>query len=338
MAPPRSRGRCTNRTGRTPPVLSRYGIRTFHDLTIVRPQADARAHMDAFAALAPVSEAYAHLPVAEAFDWSRVGRQLGTGEWYLVAFRSIRRLDADEVRLTEFDDRAHHEAQSSPGFVHYFKGPAAADRSCLSFCLWTSRAEARAAAGRPAHIEAVSVHQRDVRALHARVPARHRPGKARRCCSSRTTRCPRPTRPASSLPRVRAAAAPRRPFRFLRPSRPDLAQPGRGPGSGAGTLGVHGDRFVHRVAAGVEADAEPHAPRSRRRPRSRPGSSRGPATPSRTPNRGPCRRSTRSTPRSARTSRRSPAPTARSSRARRRSTAAPPGGSSGRCRPPARRR
>ena len=113
--------------------------------------------MDAFAALAPVSEAYAHLPVAEAFDWSRVARQLGTGEWYLVAFRSIRRLDADEVRLTEFDDRAHHEAQSSPGFVHYFKGPAEADRSCLSFCLWTSRAEARAASGRPAHIEAVSV-------------------------------------------------------------------------------------------------------------------------------------------------------------------------------------
>jgi hypothetical protein len=113
--------------------------------------------MDAFAALAPVSEAYAHLPVAEAFDWSRVGRQLGTGEWYLVAFRSIRRLDADEVRLSEFDDRAHHEAQSSPGFVHYFKGPAEADRSCLSFCLWTSRAEARAASGRPAHIEAVSV-------------------------------------------------------------------------------------------------------------------------------------------------------------------------------------
>jgi hypothetical protein len=113
--------------------------------------------MDAFAALAPVSEAYAHLPVAEAFDWSGVGRQLGIGEWYLVAFRSIRRLDADEARLTEFDDLAHHEAQSSPGFVHYFKGPAEADRSCLSFCLWTSRAEARAASGRPAHVEAVSV-------------------------------------------------------------------------------------------------------------------------------------------------------------------------------------
>ena len=113
--------------------------------------------MDAFATLAPISEDYATRPVVEAFDWSGVARQLGTGEWYLVAFRSIRRAEADEARLTAFDDRAHHEAQSSPGFVHYFKGPAAADRSCLSFCLWTSRAEARAAAGRPDHVEAVSV-------------------------------------------------------------------------------------------------------------------------------------------------------------------------------------
>ena len=113
--------------------------------------------MDALAALAPVSEAYATLPVAEAFDWSAIGRQLGDGEWYLVVFRSIRRADADEARLTEFDDRAHGEAEGSPGFVHYFKGPAASDRSCLSFCLWSSRAEARAAAGRPQHVAAVSV-------------------------------------------------------------------------------------------------------------------------------------------------------------------------------------
>ena len=113
--------------------------------------------MDALAALAPVSEAYATLPVAEAFDWSEVGQQLGEGEWYLVVFRSVRRPDADEARLTKFDDRAHHEAEGAPGFVHYFKGPAAPDRSCLSFCLWTSRAEARAAAGRPQHVAAVSV-------------------------------------------------------------------------------------------------------------------------------------------------------------------------------------
>jgi hypothetical protein len=113
--------------------------------------------MDAFDTLAPVSEAYATLPVAAAFDWTDVATQLGAGEWYLVVFRSIRRADADERRLAEYDDRAHHEAQSAPGFVHYFKGPSVSDRSCLSFCMWTSRAEARAAAGGPNHVEAVSV-------------------------------------------------------------------------------------------------------------------------------------------------------------------------------------
>ena len=129
---------------------------TFRHLTIGRLKPMLRP-MDALAALEPASEAYATLPVAEAFDWADVARQLGDGEWYLVAFRSIRRAGADELRLAAFDDAAHHEAASSPGFVHYFKGPAARDGSCLSFCMWTSRAEARAAAGQPAHVAAVSI-------------------------------------------------------------------------------------------------------------------------------------------------------------------------------------
>lgn len=113
--------------------------------------------MDALASLGPISDGYATLPIAEAFDWTDAARELGAGEWYLVAFRSIRRAGADEARLTEYDDRAHLEAESAPGFVHYFKGPAGPDGSCLSFCLWTSRAEARAAAGRAHHAEAVGV-------------------------------------------------------------------------------------------------------------------------------------------------------------------------------------
>jgi len=113
--------------------------------------------MDAFEALAPASDAYAHLPVADAFDWSDVAAQIGPGEWYLVAFRSTRRDGCDEGRLCELDERAHQEAASSPGFVFYYKGPLSSDRSCLSFCMWTSRADARAAAGRPNHVEAVSV-------------------------------------------------------------------------------------------------------------------------------------------------------------------------------------
>lgn len=113
--------------------------------------------MGALDALVPISDGYARLPVAEAFDWTGVARQLGEGQWYLVAFRSVRRAGSDEARLAEIDERAHLEAADAPGFVHYFKGPTSSDRTCLSFCLWTSRTEARAAAGRPDHIEAVSI-------------------------------------------------------------------------------------------------------------------------------------------------------------------------------------
>jgi hypothetical protein len=107
--------------------------------------------------LAPVSEGYATLPVGSAFNWQDATAELGDGEWYLVAFRSVRRTDADEERLTLFDELAHREAATSPGFVHYFKGPAASDGSCLSFCLWHGRADARVAAGRPDHVRAVSL-------------------------------------------------------------------------------------------------------------------------------------------------------------------------------------
>lgn len=113
--------------------------------------------VDAFEGLAPFSHDYAHLPVGDAFDWSEVAAQLGSGEWYMVVFRSVRRAGCDEGRLREIDERAHLEAASAPGFVYYYKGPLSTDRSCLSFCMWTSRGEARAAAGRPAHISAVSV-------------------------------------------------------------------------------------------------------------------------------------------------------------------------------------
>ena len=71
--------------------LSYVGSGTSRYLTIDAPSADAAPAMDILRDLAPVSDAYASLPVAEAFDWSVAGGDLGTGEWYMVAFRSIRR-------------------------------------------------------------------------------------------------------------------------------------------------------------------------------------------------------------------------------------------------------
>jgi hypothetical protein len=116
--------------------------------------------MDALEGLAPSGVTYAHLGVAQAFDWSGVSEALGPGEWYLVAFRSIRKPEADEARLTAYDDLAHAEAAASRGFVHYQKGPCSTDGSCLSFCLWTDRTAARAAAGQRHHAEAAQlVHE-----------------------------------------------------------------------------------------------------------------------------------------------------------------------------------
>ena len=113
--------------------------------------------MDALDALAPVTADYASSPVADAFDWTAAGEALGTGEWYMVAFRSTRRAGADEAKLSMYDEFAHQEAATAPGFVHYFKGPMGPDGSCLSFCLWQDRADARSAAAQPAHVEAVGL-------------------------------------------------------------------------------------------------------------------------------------------------------------------------------------
>ena len=110
-----------------------------------------------FDRLLPVSDRYASLSVADAFTWDACGDQVKTGEWYMVSFRSRRKAGVDEDRLTAYDDWAHHEAMKAPGFVHYFKGPTQADGLCMSFCLWDSRAEARSAAGRPAHTQAAAL-------------------------------------------------------------------------------------------------------------------------------------------------------------------------------------
>jgi heme-degrading monooxygenase HmoA len=116
----------------------------------------------AFERLAPAPGLYATMPIAEAFDWASCADDAGAsaGEWYLVCFRSIRQPGADEALLQALDDLAHLEASTAPGFVHYFKGQTTEHGECLSFCLWDSRADARAAAGRPAHAQASAVvHQ-----------------------------------------------------------------------------------------------------------------------------------------------------------------------------------
>ncbi len=109
----------------------------------------------AFESLAPASAMYATMSIEEAFNWPGCARAVQAGEWYLVAFRSVRSESADDSLLTELDDRAHAEAMRSPGFIHYFRGSMGRSRECLSFCLWDTRDQAQAAAAGPAHQVAV---------------------------------------------------------------------------------------------------------------------------------------------------------------------------------------
>jgi hypothetical protein len=108
-----------------------------------------------FSALAPVSQDYPTLPVAEAFNWQDCGSE--SGEWCLIAFRSVLRETADIARLWEQDELAWQQAAAMPGFVHYFRGLPNARRQCLSFCLWDSWPQARAAARLGTHLEAIEL-------------------------------------------------------------------------------------------------------------------------------------------------------------------------------------
>lgn len=110
-----------------------------------------------FGALAPSPGPYATMPIGEAFDWASCTDGTDAGEWYLVCFRSVRQPGADENLLETLDEIAHLEASTAPGFVFYFKGQTTERGECLSFCLWDSRLEARAAAGRPGHAVASAV-------------------------------------------------------------------------------------------------------------------------------------------------------------------------------------
>jgi heme-degrading monooxygenase HmoA len=111
----------------------------------------------AFSRLKPARNDYALVPIDKGFNWDECAGDLQIPDLYVVVFRSVRRADANLEILQEFDDRAHADAQSAPGFVFYFKGQLMPGRECLSFCLWRSRAEARAASNRPDHAAAAGL-------------------------------------------------------------------------------------------------------------------------------------------------------------------------------------
>ena len=104
-----------------------------------------------FERLEPVGPSYARLPVLQAFNWSECLAGVEGGEWYVVAFRSIRNVAADPELLKALDDRAYEEATREPGLLMYFRGSMNERRECLSICVWESQQRARAATTMPSH-------------------------------------------------------------------------------------------------------------------------------------------------------------------------------------------
>lgn len=67
-----------------------------------------------------ITDNYAQAPIDKAFNWDEVAARLGEeaeGDWFIVAFRSVRKANADNQRLFEADADAQREAIQSGGLL-----------------------------------------------------------------------------------------------------------------------------------------------------------------------------------------------------------------------------
>lgn len=110
-----------------------------------------------FERLTAACRGYASLPILEAFNWPECLAEVEDGEWYIVAFRSVRRETADPHRLKQLDDLAYEEALTRPGLLLYFRGVMNERRECLSICVWESQESAREATRLPSHQAAAQI-------------------------------------------------------------------------------------------------------------------------------------------------------------------------------------
>ncbi|KAI8593296.1 hypothetical protein BDZ88DRAFT_138121 [Geranomyces variabilis] len=128
--------------------------------------AQDKALATALRSLYPTTPHYRTAPLITSFNWSDVAKllpadvdnydpQSSTSTWYIVAFRSVRRADANSTLLYNADAAAHEEARNSGGILSYWYGELAADRRCLAMCVWANRDWALRATGKKAHLEAM---------------------------------------------------------------------------------------------------------------------------------------------------------------------------------------
>ena len=101
----------------------------------------------------PIRPDYADfdVPVQLSFRWADILQQLRVMPYQqvaLFAFRSIQKADVDQHILHMLDEGALLAAKEAPGFIHYQSSEG------LSYCLWQTHADARAAISAPAHLQA----------------------------------------------------------------------------------------------------------------------------------------------------------------------------------------
>ncbi|KAJ3184267.1 hypothetical protein HDU87_005114 [Geranomyces variabilis] len=131
--------------------------------------AQDKALATALRSLYPTTPHYRTAPLITSFNWADVAKLLPadnndndndndtqlSSTWYIVAFRSVRRADANSTLLYNADAAAHEEARNSGGILSYWYGELAADRRCLAMCVWASRDWALRATGKKAHLKAM---------------------------------------------------------------------------------------------------------------------------------------------------------------------------------------
>ncbi|KAL4969085.1 uncharacterized protein BDV14DRAFT_166269 [Aspergillus stella-maris] len=136
-----------------------------HQLDLSTLDTPNRLLAQALAVLEPTRPDYATAPYIDSFDWPGVVSKLQSlaaeenfswqrTSFYVVAFRSILRADADGDRLHLLDERSHAEAVKSGGLLKYWFGSKNERRENLATCVWRSREDARAGGTGPWHAQA----------------------------------------------------------------------------------------------------------------------------------------------------------------------------------------
>ncbi|ORX48213.1 hypothetical protein DM01DRAFT_1259890, partial [Hesseltinella vesiculosa] len=117
------------------------------------------AFLDILPKLHTISENYAHASIAAAFNWDEVAADLvdHEGDWFIVAFRSVRKAQADNHLLFEADEKAQEEAIHSGGLLKYWYGDLNFHRECLAMCIWVNREFALKATHKPLHLQAAKL-------------------------------------------------------------------------------------------------------------------------------------------------------------------------------------